>query len=471
MGSYPVVIIGAGPAGLAAGYELTRRGVRCLLLEKSGYIGGLSRTEVNQGYRFDVGGHRFYSGNDEAVRIWKEMLGDDLLTVARRSRICYKGRFFHYPLDLFNVLGNLGGLQSGLILLSFLGAKILPHRREETFQQWVTNRFGHRLYRDFFQAYTEKVWGIPCSQLSSDWAAQRIGGMSMITAIRSALFGANGTRTLVQEFYYPMLGSGQMWERFAAAIAGQGGHLHLNREVVSLRRRDDRVCAVTIREGDRIVEIQAENVISSMPLTGLIPRIQPAPSDDVLAAAGALRHRSFIQVSLIVKGGQAFADNWLYVHDPEVRVGRIQNYRNWSIQMTPDASGTCLGMEYFCNEGDDLWCQSDEALAAMAKGELAYLGLARGADVQGGAVIREAHAYPVYDRDYRANLDTIRHYLASLSNFQTIGRSGMHRYNNQDHSMLSGLMAARNLLGCRQDVWTVNTERSYGEGRPPHGRQ
>jgi protoporphyrinogen oxidase len=224
-----------------------------------------------------------------------------------------------------------------------------------------------------------------------------------------------------------------------------------------------------IREGDRIVEVQGENFISSMPLTDLISRIQPAPSDDVVAAAGALKHRSFIQVSLIVKGEQAFGDNWLYVHDPEVRVGRIQNYGNWSRQMAPDTAGACLGMEYFCSEGDDLWRQSDEAMVDLARRELVHLGLVQGADVEGGAVIREAHAYPVYDRTYRANLETIRHYLASLSNFQTIGRGGMHRYNNQDHSMLAGLMAARNLLGWRHDVWTVNTEHSYGEGRPLHG--
>lgn len=466
MPSYPVVIIGAGPAGLAAGYELTRQGVPCLLLEKSGHIGGLSRTQVHQGYRFDVGGHRFYSKNHEAMRIWTEMLGDDLVSVARRSRICYGDRFFNYPLNLFNVLGNLGGLHSGLILLSYLRAKVLPHRREETFEQWVTNRFGHRLYRDFFQAYTEKVWGIPCNQLSSDWAAQRIAGMSMVSAIRNALFSANGPRSLSQEFHYPVKGSGQMWEKFAEVITGRGGRVLLEREVLSLRCQGNRVCAVTIREGDQIVEVQAESLISSMPLTELIARIQPAPSEDVLAAARALKHRAFIQVCLIVQGEPIFDDNWLYVHDPGVRVGRIQNYRNWSKQMVPGASGTCLGMEYFCSEGDGLWVQSDDALVALAKGELLQLGLAREADVEGGAVIREAKAYPVYDRAYQAHLQVIRRYLESLSNLQTIGRSGMHRYNNQDHSMLTGLMAAKNLLGGRHDVWAVNTEQSYGEGCP-----
>lgn len=463
MGPNPVVIIGAGPAGLTAAYELVKRDIRPLVLEKADKVGGLARTETYKGYRFDIGGHRFYTKVEEVRQLWQEMLGEDFLKVPRLSRIYYQGRFFQYPLDVFNALTNLGMVASLLILLSYFKAQLWPYPEEDTFEQWVTNRFGLRLYRTFFQTYTEKVWGIPCHRIQADWAAQRIGGLSLTAAVSHALFGTNNTKTLIDEFYYPVLGPGMMWQRFQEVVESRGGQVHLHTAVVRFIREGHHIKSITARHGEKMIEIAGEHFISSMSLTELITRLDPAPPSDIIQAARKLTYRAFILVGLIVDRADLFPDNWIYVHSPEVRVGRIQNFKNWSVAKIPDPRKTSLGMEYFCTEGDDIWMMSDAELLELATRELASLGLANISEVEDGVVFRQPKAYPVYDCEYREHLQVIQCFLATIDNLQTIGRNGLHRYNNQDHSMLTGIMAVRNLLGEDHDLWSVNTERSYYE--------
>jgi protoporphyrinogen oxidase len=457
------IIIGAGPAGLTAAYELVKGGAAPVVFEKSGKVGGLARTEAYKGYRFDVGGHRFYTQVPEIQALWEEVLGDEFIKVPRLSRIHYNGRFFNYPLSLSNVIRNLGVTESLLILGSYCKACLRSPRMEETFEDWVTTRFGRRLYRAFFKTYTEKVWGIPCSVIRADWAAQRIRGLSLVGAVTNALFGARNAKSLINEFHYPRLGPGQMWEAFRQRVEARGGQVHLDTGIRAIHRQGFHIRALTVEEGGRTREVPAEQVISSMPISRLMACLRPRAPSEMLEAAAALKYRDFVIVTLIVNQPDLFPDNWIYIHTPQVRVGRIQNFKNWSRALVPDPSKTSLGMEYFCSRGDDLWALSDAELIRLATRELDQLKLARAADVEDGHVIRQPQAYPVYDADYRRHLQVIRDYLARFDNLQTVGRNGMHRYNNQDHSMVCGLLAARNLLGGRHDLWDVNTERSYYE--------
>ncbi|MBW4681917.1 MAG: NAD(P)/FAD-dependent oxidoreductase [Microcoleus vaginatus WJT46-NPBG5] len=463
MEQHPVVIIGAGPAGLTAAYELVKQGIKPIVLEKGDKVGGIARTETYKGYKFDIGGHRFYTKVEAVQQLWLEVLGDEFIKVPRLSRIYYQNKFFNYPLDVFNTLLNLGIVESLLILLSYIKVKVQPLPKEETFEQWVTNRFGERLYKTFFKTYTEKVWGIPCNEIQADWAAQRIKGLSLTTAVINALFGSNDTKTLIKEFDYPALGPGMMWERFTEAVEHKGGSVHLNTPIVRLQRDGNRIKSVTaIKDGEKI-ELYGDQFISTMPVSALINRLDPLPPDEVVEAARSLNYRDFLIVALVVDQADLFPDNWIYIHTPEVKVGRIQNFKNWSAAMVPDARKTCLGMEYFCTEGDGLWTMSDAELLDLATRELAALGLAKASDVEDGTIIRQPKAYPVYDSDYRRHLQTIQNYLESFENLQTVGRNGMHRYNNQDHSMLTGMLAVKNILGENYDLWEVNTERSYYE--------
>lgn len=463
MQHYPVIIIGAGPAGLTAAYQLVKQGVKPLVLEQDDKVGGIARTETYKGYRFDIGGHRFYTKVEAVTQLWQEVLGAEFIKVPRLSRIYYRGRFFNYPLDVFNTLLNLGIVESGLILLSYLKAKLFPIAEEQTFEQWVTNRFGERLYKTFFKTYTEKVWGIPCNQIQADWAAQRIKGLSLTTAVLNALFGSNNTKTLIKEFDYPVLGPGMMWQRFAELVESQGGEVHLNTGVVSIQRQGNRIESITAQQAGKLVEFTGDRFISTMPVSALINRMEPLPPAEVLEAARSLKYRDFLIVTLIVNSPNLFPDNWIYIHTPEVKVGRIQNFKNWSAALVPDPSKTCLGMEYFCNEGDPLWEMTDAQLIELASRELDTLGLAKASDVEDGSIIRQYKAYPVYDSEYRRHLQTIQGFLETVENLQTVGRNGMHRYNNQDHSMLTAMLAVRNLFGEKHDLWEVNTERSYYE--------
>jgi len=460
------IVIGAGPAGLTAALELTRLGYRPLVLEASAQIGGISRTEAYKGYLFDIGGHRFYTKVPEVEQLWHSLLNaDEFRTTPRLSRIYFDGKFYKYPLEIFDALGNIGVVESLRSLASYARARLTPHAAETTLEQWVTNRFGRRLYERFFRTYTEKVWGVPCSKIGADWAAQRIQGLSLHKTVWNALTGGRGNtlKTLINEFKYPRCGPGMMWERAAAQIEARGGKIWRGARVAGLQTDGARIQAIQVECAGERQTIPVRSLISSMPLSTLIGSIQPAPPDLIRTAASSLRYRDFLIVCLIIDQERLFPDNWLYIHSPTVRVGRIQNFKNWSAEMVPDPSKTSLGMEYFCNRGDDLWTMADADLIALASRELETLGLARARDVRDGIVIRQLAAYPFYDMDYQQNLAILRGYLAAFGNLQTVGRNGLHRYNNQDHSMLTGLLAARNVAGGHNDLWDVNTERSYQE--------
>ncbi len=471
------IIIGAGPAGLTAGYELAKAGQGATILEADDLVGGISRTVNYRGYRFDIGGHRFFTKVDYIQQLWQEILGDEFLQRPRLSRIFYESNFFDYPLKMGNTLANLGAVESIRVGLSYLQTRLRPYPDENNLEEWVSNRFGHRLYHIFFKTYTEKVWGIPCSEISADWAAQRIKDLSLTEALRNALSSNGRSRngeiitSLIEQFHYPRLGPGMMWEACAAKLDAGGSRTLLGHRVDSLRHKNGRVNSVVTmtRRGEK-QEIPVGQAISTMALRELILALEPAPPDDILHAARQLRYRDYLTVVLIVEREHTFPDNWIYIHSPEVKLGRIQNYKNWSPDMVPDAGTTSLGLEYFLWENDEEWQWSDDRLIARGISEAARIGLVRPEEVREGTVVRMKKAYPVYDQNYQESLRTLQAYLSTYSNLQTIGRNGLHRYNNQDHSMLTGVYAARNLMGETKDVWSVNTEKDYHEagdnGRP-----
>ncbi len=460
-------IIGGGPAGLTAAYDLQKyggAGHKPLVFEGSELVGGIARTESYKGYRFDIGGHRFFTKVGEVEAFWKEVMEDDFITRPRQSRIYYDGKYYAYPLKIFNALGNMGPLEAASIMASFAKWRAKPHKEEENLEQWVTNRFGRRLYERFFKTYTEKVWGIPCTEIRADWAAQRIKNLSLTKAVWNALTGANDTTSLIEEFEYPRLGPGQMWETCSAKVQERGGEVHMETYVTRVNREGSRVVSIETRDKDgQTRTVRAENFINTMPLRELIEVMDPPPPAEVREAAAKLKYRDFLIVTLILDHPDPFPDNWIYIHSPEVKVGRIQNFRAWSPDMLPDKDTASIGMEYFCHEGDGLWQSTDEELIAQAGAELEQLGLADAKTVIGGKIIRQPKAYPVYDGEYRAALDTIQAYIDTLENFQTVGRNGMHRYNNQDHSQLTAMLAVKNILGEDHDLWNVNVERSYHE--------
>ena len=460
-----VVIIGGGPAGLTAAYSLTHYDIRPIVLEKRDKVGGISCTENYKGYYFDMGGHRFFTKVKEVKEMWQAVLGDQFMRRPRLSRIFYQSRFFMYPLKPFNALAGLGLWQSILVILSYIRWQLFPYRQEDTYEQWVTNRFGQRLFQTFFKAYTEKVWGIPCSELKAEWAAQRIKDLSLKTAILSMFVKPGKTiKTLIEEFDYPERGPGMMWNAVKDQIQDRGGEVWLNSDVVVIHRQGNCIESVVVERDGQRVELPGTDFISSMPVTEFIQKLDPPAPAPVLEAAHHLHYRDFLTVCLIINHPNLFPDNWIYVHDPAVKVGRIQNFKNWSPHMVPDPAKSSLGMEYFCSEGDDWWTKSDAELIEIAKHELEQIGLARYADIEDGCVFRVPKSYPIYDSDYREHLETIRQYVNGLDNFQTIGRNGLHRYNNQDHAMLTGMLAVRNLvLGEQNDLWTVNDDQEYHE--------
>jgi protoporphyrinogen oxidase len=412
-----------------------------------------------------MGGHRFFTKSGEVDQFWHEIMKDDFLRRPRLSRIFYNQKFFYYPLKPLNALMGLGVVQGLLIVASYIRWQLFPYPHEDTFEQWVTNRFGRRLFRIFFKTYTEKVWGIPCSELRAEWAAQRIKDLSLKTALLNMFLKPKNTiKTLIEEFEYPRRGPGMLWTAVKDEIEERGGQVHLNSEVIKVHRDRDRIQSVAVSCNGHQRTVQGTDFMASMPITDLIKRLDPPPPPSVLAAARNLKHRGFLTVCLVVDKKDLFDDNWIYVHDPSVRVGRIQNFKNWSPEMVPDLSKTSLGLEYFCSKGDELWNMADADLIELGKREVDQIGLADYADVQEGFVYRVAEAYPVYDADYRKHLDVVRAYVEGLENLQTIGRNGLHRYNNQDHTMLTGMLAVRNMmLGENNDVWAVNTDQAYHE--------
>ena len=460
MRSEPLVVAGGGPAGLTAAYHATKHGYKPLVLEGSRFVGGISRTEEHQGYRFDIGGHRFYTKEQIVNDVWHEVMKNDFIKVSRLSRIFYDGKFFQYPLEPFDALRKLGIVESTKIMLSYLKARAAPVRNPKNLEEWVTNRFGKRLFNTFFKTYTEKVWGIPCDEISADWAAQRIHGLSLKRAVIDSFKKKSDAKSLIRQFEYPRLGPGMMWERFSSEIEKAGGEVMMQSLVKTIRHRDKKVLSIETRDGEVIAP---EQFISSIPLRTLVQQLDPPAPQEVLAAANSLEYRDFLVVALFVDEDDIFPDNWIYIHCDDVKVGRVQNFKNWSIEMVPQPNVSCLGMEYFCQKGDNLWETSDDDLIALATKEAAQIGLIDGDKVTGGKVIRQPKAYPVYDEDYQTNVAIIEDYLKGWENLQTIGRNGMHRYNNQDHSMLTGILAVENLADGDHDVWKVNTERSYQE--------
>lgn len=463
---FPVVVIGGGPAGLTGAYEVLKRspGMTPLVVESGQRVGGIARTEEYKGYRFDIGGHRFFTKVKPVEDLWHEIMGDEMIDVPRSSRIYYRGKFYDYPLSIGNALGNLGLYESARVAISFAKWKVFPSKVEENFEQWVSNRFGGRLYWHFFRTYTEKVWGIPPTEIRADWAAQRIKDLSLTKAVVDALTGKGDTASLIKTFKYPRLGPGQMWERAAEIIEERGGQVRLNTRATRIHREGNRVTSVdmTNRSGERY-SVSCDHLMTTMPITELVRSITPVAPDHVLKAAGNLKYRDFLIVTLVLDHADPFTDNWIYIHSPEVKVGRIQNFRAWSPAMLPNQNTASIGMEYFCHEGDGLWSSTNEQLLELAKSELERLELAPAASVIDGTVIRQPKAYPVYDADYKANVEIIRDWLLTFENLQSVGRNGMHRYNNQDHSMLAAMLAAHNILGESHDIWSVNVERSYHE--------
>ena len=462
----PIAVLGAGPAGLTAGYVLARAGEPVVVFEADTQVGGLARTVVRDGYRFDLGGHRFFTKSDEVQSLWEEVLGDELLVRSRLSRIYWRKRFIDYPLRLADVVRKVGPVELARCAASYAVAVARPRKRDaETFEQWVCARFGRRLYELFFKAYTEKVWGVPASEIRAEWAAQRIRTLSFWRVVRAAVLkDGRDVHSLIEQFHYPRLGPGQMWEAMAAEIVGAGGELRIGKRVTRIELRDGAVTAVHAG-GERV---EAGHVISSMALRDVVAIADPPAPPEVLAAATGLRYRDFLTVALVVRGEDLFPDNWIYVHDPDVAVGRIQNFRAWSEAMVPDAARTCVGLEYFCFEGDELWNATDDELVARATSELERIGLAPASRVEAGYVVRVPKAYPIYDGEYEQRVSTVRAWLDGISNLQQIGRNGLHRYNNSDHSMLTALRAVENArFGRDHDLWAVNSDGEYHEARRP----
>ncbi len=463
-----VIIIGGGPAGLTAAYELNKSGIRSEVFEKDDIVGGISRTVNYKGYRFDIGGHRFFTKVKVVQDMWDEVLRRDFLLRDRLSRIYYRNKFFNYPFEVKNAVFGLGIFNSLLIVLSYLRAQVIPIRPENTFEQWITNRFGYRLYKIFFKTYTEKVWGMPCSEISSEWAAQRIKGLSLFSALKNALLkkphaDKNVIKTLINSFHYPKMGPGMMWEKVREIVEEGLCRVHMSSGIEKIYWHNDAVLAVDTYNGGITSRISGTDFISSMPIRELIAKLEPLPPSEILKAGDKLNYRDFITVSLIIDKKTIFKDNWIYIHDPNVKVGRIQNFKNWSPYMVPDPEKTCLGMEYFCFENDEFWSMSNENLLDLAKNELEKLGFAKKSEIIDGTVVRMPKAYPVYDEEYKKALEQIKEFLGNISNLQLVGRNGMHKYNNQDHSMLTSMLAVKNILGGHFDLWKVNADQDYHE--------
>jgi protoporphyrinogen oxidase len=467
-----VAIIGAGPAGLTAAYLLAKGNQEVVVFEKDPqYVGGISRTESYNGYHFDIGGHRFFSKSKEVEDFWTEILGDEMLERPRSSRIYYNNHFFSYPLVAFEALRKLGIFESALCVLSYLKAKAFPVKNPTNFEEWVTNQFGKRLFNIFFKTYTEKVWGIPCNEISADWAAQRIKGLSLSSAIFNALFKPNKKatdkdkviKTLIDSFRYPKQGPGMMWEACAEKSKAMGVTLHMNCGVQKIEYTNNSWTVQTTSQGN---VTGFDYVLSTAPMRELVANVLPAFPATVAANAAALGYRDFLTVVLICKDEDAFSDNWIYIHDPKVKVGRVQNFKSWSPYMVPDPSMACYGLEYFCFEGDGLWTSSNDDLITLGKKEIEKIGLTKASAVVDGYVVRQPKAYPVYDQFYKARVDSVRDALTNYPGLYLIGRNGMHKYNNQDHSMMTAMLAAKNIIAGKElyNLWDVNEDAEYHEG-------
>ena len=476
-GPRAIVIVGAGPAGLTAAFELVRAGhaSEVTVLESTDVVGGISQTVQRDGWRFDIGGHRFFTKVGAVNELWSEMLAPEtMLDRPRQSRILYRGKLYDYPLVPMNALRNLGPIEAVRCVASYLWARVRPPKNQDNLEGFYAARFGWRLYQHFFKTYTEKVWGVPPSELSADWGAQRVKDLSIVRAVWEAMKpkrlrrsrdASHAVTSLIEEFKYPKFGPGMMWEIAADKVTAAGVRLEFDRNVTRI-----------VHDGDSAREVRAvdsegrehvypcTHVISSMPLGALCQAMEPPIDTPTGEAAAELGYRDHLTVALVVGREHSFSDNWIYVHDPDVEVGRVQNYGSWSPFMVKEGR-TCLGLEFFVNEGDGMWNKSDEDLIAQGTRELVHLGLIdHASSVERGYVVRMPKAYPVYDEHYQAHVSTMRKWLsANTPNVYPCGRNGMHKYNNQDHSMFTAMLSVENILGANHDVWAVNVEEEYHE--------
>ncbi len=521
------VIIGAGPAGLTAALELLRRtDVRPIVIEASDAVGGLSRTVNFNGYRMDLGGHRFFSKSDWVMNWWQEILPlepaaaaasatisyrnahrtldvqaapaasadtDNVMLLRRRlSRIYFLRKFFDYPLKL-NVatVANLGPLRFARVCLSYAWASLFPRLPEKSLEDFLVNRFGRELYRTFFKSYTEKVWGVPCEEISAEFGAQRIKALSLRKAVLHMLKQAApaasrrerpATETsLIERFLYPKFGPGQLWEEVAARVHAGGGEVRMLNAAEIVRTAGGRATEVVVRDlaADRSYALAADYVISTMPVCDLVAGLDPPAPEDVRRIAADLPYRAFITVGLLVhrmkprRAGSTSAgshfppDNWIYIQESDVRLGRLQIFNNWSPALVPDPNNVWLGLEYFCSQGDDLWTLSDADMRALATRELEKIDLIDAADVIDATVIRVPKAYPAYFGSY-SEFGRVRAHVDSIANIFLVGRNGMHRYNNQDHSMLTAKAAVEAIASGRRDkdaIWSINVDDEYHEAK------
>jgi protoporphyrinogen oxidase len=468
-----VVIIGAGPAGLTAAYMLTKRGVASTVLEADDVVGGISRTAMRDGWRFDIGGHRFFTKVKPVDDLWFEILGkDDFLRRPRMSRVYYRKKFYDYPISARNALTNLGPVEAARCMASYLWVRIKPPKDKTTLEGFVASRFGWRLYEHFFKTQSEKVWGVPCTEIQADWGAQRIKDLSILRAVKEALTPkrvrmrrdkGKQVTSLIEEFNYPKYGPGMMWERCTELVTERGTKVVMDSVVTKVEHANGRATAVTAMSGDVSNRYECSEVISSMPISALIRAMDPPVPANVLQAADDLRYRAHITVALVVPEEFSFPDNWIYINDASVKVGRVQNFGRWSPYLVKDGR-TCLGLELFVNEGDEWWTMSDDDLIATGKRELEQIGLLDASKVEAGYVVRTPKAYPFYDAQYKEHVATLAGWLEEHApNVYPVGRNGMHRYNNQDHSMFTAMLSVENIFGAHHDVWSVNVEEEYHE--------
>lgn len=465
MTDFSPIVIGAGPAGITAAYALSERQVPVIVLEKDHQIGGLCKTVQHNGFRCDIGGHRFFTKNKQIQTMWENVLGEEFLIRPRLSRIYYQGKFFYYPLQIGNALAGLGVTNSARVIVSYLSRQFFPVKPEVSFGDWVSNRFGSELYNIFFKTYTEKVWGTSCNKLSADWATQRIRNLSLGRAVLHALGIGKGNKvaSLIEQFQYPRLGPGQMYEAMIDHAVRHGAQVQLNHETIEIHHAHTRVTEVKALAFDERVSFPCSHCFSSMPLNELIMKMNPSAPEAVLNAARGLRYRSIITVNLLFKKPTPLSDNWVYIHSPEVKAGRLQFYANWSPHMVPAGGFSSVGFEYFCFENDSLWNLSDGELIKIALQDLFRLNLYSEEDFLDGFVVRYAKAYPMYENKYVEHLRAIRDWLSRFNNLYCVGRYGQFRYNNMDHSIMTALLAVRRMLGEEVDPWSVNAEGEYLE--------
>ena len=460
-----VAVIGAGPAGMAAAYELTKKGVPVDVYEASPFVGGMARSIELWGQIVDIGPHRFFSSDTRVNKLWLEVIGKDYEMVDRLTRIFFRNKFYHYPIKAFDALKNLGIIESALCIGSYGIQRLKPGRNDlgDTFESWVIARFGKRLYKHFFKTYSEKLWGIPTNELDADFAAQRIKKLSMWEAIKSAIFGGGGEKhkTLVDQFAYPKKGTGQVYENMKKYVETNGSTIYLTTPINSLTTKGKIVTGIKLESGE---EKKYDEVISSMPLTLLVSRIKNLPPK-VARANQSLRFRNTILVYLQLKADNVFPDNWIYVHSSELRMGRITNFRNWVKTINKGKKETIIAIEYWCFDEDDFWHWDDEQYIELAKDEIVKTGLVEAKQIKDGKVVRVPKCYPVYGRGYKRPLSIIQDFISDLGHLQVIGRYGAFKYNNQDHSILMGILAAENVADdTHHDLWGINTDyESYQE--------